>query len=336
MTTHERELLTPTQLSLRGRLCEEAVGFSRQPRVNGHIQGRWGRRKRWEYWCVITREAALQITIADLDYLGIAEIACVELATGRVATLPLAVPLAARFRLPDRTGEPLRARTPFGTVHVEPGARETAIRVHVRGRGGRIDAEVVVATPPEEESLSVVVPWSERSFQLTTKRVALPAVGEIRALGRRFHVDRAHEGFAALDHGRGVWPYETTWNWGTGAAWAGARRVGLQLGGQWTDGTGATENGVFVDGRLDKIGATLTWEYDRRDFQKPWRVRDPHGAVDLAFTPALERVAKLDLGLLRTELHLCFGRWSGELDAHGERLRVDGALGWAEEHRARW
>jgi hypothetical protein len=36
--------------------------------------------------------------------------------------------------------------------------------------------------------------------------------------------------------------------------------------------------------------------------------------------------------MIRTELHLCFGRWSGRV---GSRV-IDGALGWAEEHRARW
>jgi len=44
----------------------------------------------------------------------------------------------------------------------------------------------------------------------------------------------------------------------------------------------------------------------------------------------------VSLGALRTELHLCFGRWAGTVVARGEQLRVDDALGWAEEHRARW
>lgn len=336
MATHEREITEPTRLSEQGRLRREAVGWSRRPLLDATLEGRWGRRKRWEYWCVITREVALQITIADLDYLGICEVSCVDLATKRVVTLPLIVPLAWRFRLPDRCGEPVRARTPLGSVTITPGPGRVAISVHLRGLGGRIDADVVVEDPPGEESLSVVVPWSDDAFQLTTKRVALPARGRIEAHGRGFEVDAAHEGFAALDFGRGVWPYETTWNWGTGAVVQDGRRVGLQLGGKWTDGTGSTENGVLVDGRLEKIGAELAWDYDRADFMQPWRVRDGEGAVDLSFTPILERVARVELGVLSTELHLCFGRWSGNVDAHGERLRIDGALGWAEEHRARW
>ncbi|WP_255327271.1 DUF2804 family protein [Micromonospora sp. CNB394] len=46
-------------------------------------------------------------------------------------------------------------------------------------------------------------------------------------------------------------------------------RRSIQLGGTWTDGTGSTENAVFVDGRLHQVGADLTWEYDRADWLRP-------------------------------------------------------------------
>lgn len=331
MTTHEREIREPVALAdWRGTLRPEAVGFSRRPLHDAAIPARWGRRKRWEYWCVISARGALQVTIADLDYAGLVELSFVDFETKEVASAPFVLPLGVGLALPDRSGEAWRVRTPLGRVTLEPRGDETRLAVEARTARGRLEASVVIATPPSEESLSVVVPWSERTFQLTTKRVALDARGEIEALGRRYAIDAAHEGFACLDFGRGVWPLETTWNWGTGASRSGGRRTGLQLGGKWTDGTGATENGVFVDGRLDKIGATLAWDYARGDFTRPWRV---HGdEVELTFTPSLERVARLDLRVLRTELHLCFGRWSGQ--AAG--VTFSGALGWAEEHRARW
>ena len=77
----------------------------------------------------------------------------------------------------------------------------------------------------------------------------------------RFGADGAAWG--VLDVGRGRWPYRTNWNWGGGAGHAAPEGpvVGLQLGGKWTEGTGATENGVIVDGRLTKIGVELEWDY---------------------------------------------------------------------------
>ncbi len=337
MTTHEHEITERVELAdWRGRLRPEAVGFTRQPRHDAGIPARWGRRKRWEYWCVISTRGALQVTIADLDFVGLVELSFVDFETKEVASAPFVLPLGAGLALPDRSGEPWSVRTPLGSVSLSTGAESTRLQVSARTLWGRIDADLAIATPPSEESLSVVIPFGDRTYQLTTKRVALPAHGAIRALGRHYAIDEAHEGFACLDFGRGVWPRDTTWNWGTGATRGASGRIGLQLGGKWTDGTRATENGVFLDGRLDKIGAELAWQYERSDFSRPWRVRDPHGEIDLTFTPLLERVAKLDLRLIRTELHLCFGRWSGRVHAHGRDLAIDGALGWAEEHRARW
>ena len=60
-----------------------------------------------------------------------------------------------------------------------------------------------------------------------------------------------------LDVGRGRWPPEITWNWGGGAGRAGDHVVGLQIGAKWTEGSGFTENGLIVDGRLTKLGREL-------------------------------------------------------------------------------
>ena len=334
VTTHEREIEERVSLAdWRGLVRPEAVGWSRFPLHDAAIPARWGRKKRWEYWCVISTRGALQVTLAHLDFIGLVELSFVDFETKEIASAPFVLPLGVGLALPDRSGEPLRVRTPLGVVTLSTRGDETLLSVRARTLRGMLEAEIAIATPPHEESLSVVVPLGERTFQLTTKRVALPARGAITALGRRYLVDDAHEGFACLDFGRGVWPRETTWNWGTGAVRdASGHRIGVQLGGQWTDGTLATENGLFVDGQLTKIGSELGWDYARSDFMRPWRVRSVRSEVDLTFAPFLERTAKLDLSVLSTELHLCFGRWSGRvLDR-----TIDGALGWAEEHRARW
>jgi hypothetical protein len=338
VTTHEREITAPVALvDTRGDLRPDAIGFSRRPLHDARLAGHPGRKKRWDYWCVQTRECALQVTLADLDYLGLVEVSLTDFATGRVASAPLVLPLALGLRLPDAVeGGDVVVRTPRVRVELRPRDGAMHVVVRVLTLRGLVEADVEIARPPHEESLNVVVPFGAGRFQLTSKHVARPATGHVRALGRSYVVDDAHDGFGCLDYGRGVWPTETAWNWGTAAARiAGVGRVGLQLGGKWTDGTGATENGVFLDGRLDKLGAALAWDYDRRDFMRPWTV-SASGVAELTFTPILERRAKIHLGIGRSELHLCFGRWRGVVHAHGRALAIDDALGWAEEHRARW
>jgi len=52
----------------------------------------------------------------------------------------------------------------------------------------------------------------------------------------------------------------------------------LQVGGKWTVGTGATENGVFVDGRFSKIG----------------RVRDPEGQINATLVPRFDKYGLIE------------------------------------------
>lgn len=142
--------------------------------------------------------------------------------------------------------------------------------------------------------------------------------------------------FGVLDHGRGRWPHRTTWNWGSGSGRIGDRTIGLQLGGKWTDGTGMTENALSLDGRLHKIGTDLTWTYDRRDWLRPWQVGDQE-RVDLTFSPRYERRARTEALAVATEVHQCFGSWSGRVVADdGTDVLIDHLAGFAEEARMRW
>ena len=183
----------------------------------------------------------------------------------------------------------------------------------------------------------MVIPWGADRFQYTVKDNTLPASGRILVDGRRIPLP-AGQTWAVLDHGRGKWPYRNVWNWGSGSGRSNGRVVGLQLGGKWTDGTGMTENALCIDGRLSKIGADLTWEYDRTDWLAPWRVRSPDGdQVDLSLHPAHERSDRTEVGLIGIDVHQCFGTWSGRvIDDRGERIVVDGVRGFAEEARMRW
>ncbi|MFO0550128.1 MAG: DUF2804 domain-containing protein [Polyangiaceae bacterium] len=339
-STTEAELLAPVDLTLPdGTLNPGAIGFSRRPLHRCSLPGPRLSRKRWDYWCVTTERAALCITYADLGYLGLVETSWLELEPPyRVASAPFVLPGAVGMRQPDTvSGGDITFRAPHLSLAIREHPNRTELSVAAWTVRGRIAAEVSVERSAGEESLNVVIPWSRSRFQFTSKQIGLPAKGHIRGFGRELVFE---DGYAHLDYGRGRWPRETVWNWGGGAGRCrgenGTHRVGLQLGGKWTDGTGLTENGIFVDGKLHKSGATLIWDYDRRDFGAAWRVRDPDGAIDLRLEPELLRPSRVELGVAHSRLHVAFGRWFGRIAVGGHHLEVDGIRGWAEEHDARW
>ncbi|MGC4806184.1 DUF2804 domain-containing protein [Micromonospora sp. DT233] len=325
--THERELSEPIDLCLpNGRLHPAAVGWSRRPVHRANLRG-WGRNKRWEYWGVVTPSHIVGLVASSLDYAGVHSLYVLDRATGVEIDRNATVPFARGTVFPPVSGAgPVRARGGGITIDIDQDPSGTTIRATAPG----LAVDLVVPLPAGHESLGVVVPWSTRRFQYTVKDLGRPVRGTLNVDGVTHPVDEA-DSFAVLDHGRGRWPYAIRWNW---AAGSGPGRA-IQLGGKWTDGTGSTENGLFVDGRLHKIGAELRWEYDRADWLRPWRIDGER--VSVQFHPFHEKVSRTSLGVLASETHQCFGHFTGWAAADdGERVDLDGLVGWAEEARNRW
>jgi hypothetical protein len=337
---NEREITTPVDLcAADGRLNPDAIGWSRRPLQRANLRGRALRKKRWNYWAVTSPTHLFSATISNLDYAGVVFVYLADFAARTVLEQTVVTPLGWGCALPEAVAQSAAFRS--RRLRVELAQDDGGgVRIGVRSPGfaGRgLEAELEVLYPAGHETLSVVVPWNARTFQLTSKHSALPACGTVRLGGDeiRFAVESS---FACLDFGRGVWPRDCLWNWGSAAGHAAGRTVGLNLGGRWTDGSGATENALCIDGRLHKIGAELRWDYDRSDFLRPWRIATAHGGrVDLRFTPLLERVARSRVGPIRSAVHQVFGRYEGVMLADdGSPVAVRELLGWAEEHVARW
>lgn len=324
--THEREITLPVDLCRAdGRLDPGAVGFSRRPLHRANLRG-WGRTKRWEYWGIVTPTHVVGVVLSSLDYAGVNSIYVLERGTGREWTEEAVVPFARGVALPETSGAGVAEAT-RGAVRIRIDQQAAGTTIVARAGGMVLD----VAVPAGGESLGVVVPWSRRRFQYTLKDVTRAVTGSLVLDGEVHPIGQ--ESFAVLDHGRGKWPYAMTWNWAAGCS--EDRRIGLQLGGKWTDRTGSTENGLFVDGRLHKIGAELSWRYDREDWLQPWRIDGDRVAV--SFEPFHERVATTSLGVVASETHQCFGHFSGTVvDDAGRAVSVDGLVGWAEEAHNRW
>jgi hypothetical protein len=196
--------------------------------------------------------------------------------------------------------------------------------------------DFAVRTPPGQESLNVVVPWTPHRFQSNSKHNTLPCEGEVR-VGERRYAMRPEECHAVQDFGRGIWPYRSSWNWAVATGTDDGTRIGVNLGDRWTTGTGVNENGLLIDGRLHKIMEDVRWEYDPRDWMSPWRVRAHHsGMVDLTLVPLVAHRVHTSAGVLATRGVCCFGRWHGTIRHDGEEHAVRDLMGWAEEFHHRW
>ena len=325
------EITEPTDLCWPdGRLRPDAIGWSRRPLHRARLRGR-GRNKRWEYWGVMSPDVFVGVTVSDLDYAALHAVYLLTrdgVEARSSALMPFSrVPFSAEYG-----DAPLRVHHKSLAITIEP--RSGGVELGVSSKA--FDARITIDRPPGHECLAVVVPWSPRRFQYTVKENTLPARGWVEARGRRWDLD--NDAWATLDHGRGRWPYRITWNWGSGSGRVDGRIIGIQVGGAWTDGTGSTENAITIDGVVSYIGSDLVWEYDRRDWMRPWRVVDRRsGRLDLTFTPEAIRSESINAGVLANDTHQAFGTWSGTIyDASFEPMTFSGIRGWAEEVRNRW
>ena len=331
-----RELTERVPLTLpNGRLNPAAVGWARQPLVDTAGLGRGrGRNKRWEYWNVITPTHILALTVSSIDYACVNEVWVLDRATqqtwgGGETTILRQVSTLA----PSLGQGPAHARTKTLEISLENAADGTRLRA--AHRGDAVSFDVVAELPSGHERLAVVVPWSDTRFQYTVKDVARPAHGTLTVDGCTIEVP-AGQSWAVLDHGRGRWPYDISWNWAAGSGVSHGRVIGLQLGGQWTVGTGSTENAFYVDGRLRHLPDELTWEYGAPEELGPWHV---HGSgLDATLVPFYDKRGSTDFGILTSRGDQCFGSWSGSFTPPegGRRIDFDGIAGWAEAIHNRW
>lgn len=331
----EPEIARSTTLTLaNGRLNPDAVGWARQPIVDTTGLGRGaGRNKRWEYWNVTTPTHIVGITVSSIDYACVHEVWVFERATERtwhraVTVIPArGAVLAPRL---EHGRSMARAKNLAIDIDELSASRGTRLRVEIPG----VSLDVTAWLPEFHERLAVVVPWSETRFQYTVKDVARPVSGTLRVEGVECAVEQG-SAWATLDHGRGRWPYDISWNWGAGSGVSGARVIGVQVGAKWTAGTGVSENAFFVDGRMHKIHGETTWNYDLTEWRKPWRITG--GGLDATFTPVYNKVTRTDLVVLQGHTDQCFGTWSGSFATDsGDVIHFAGIDGWAEAVHNRW
>lgn len=308
------------------------------PLHQANLHGQFGVNKRWDYWAVLAGDIVVSAVYSNIDHFGLADVWWARLDTGETGGKAI-LTAADAITLPERPGTAPLLVDHDGldlAITDDPTATHlVASWTEADGRPSHLD--VVVAMPTGHESLNVVIPWSDQLFNFTSKHQARPATGALTIGDERWPIGDDGDAWGVLDVGRGRWPHEIRWNWGGGAGRAGDHVVGLQFGAKWTEGSGFTENGVIVDGRLSKIGRELRWDYDWDAPMRPWRVVDLEGQLDVTLHPRYDKHSQVGDGTFGSETHQVFGTWSGMVRTDdGVEIAFDALQGFAEEARQLW
>ncbi len=312
----------------------EAVRF--YPRLLRPLQR--FRVKRWDYYGLTTDTHFYSFTLADVGYVGQVFAYVVDFESRTYHEETLTLPLARGITLPRNSTTGIsaykgrQAQITFEATSV--GRRLAVTWPNFGGKG--LAAEIFFHLPPQHESLVITIPIAERRFYYNRKVNCLPVEGWLEYQGQRMTFS-PEQHLGNLDWGRGVWDYRSFWVWASASSFLPDRRpVGLNLGFGFGDTSAATENALFLDGRIHKLGV-VEFSYDSSDFMRPWRMVAPDGRFDVTFTPFLERVAATNLLLITSKLHQLFGHYAGTVrTAEGEVIEIAGLPGFVEEHHACW
>ena len=340
--------LTQTGLLLdaQGNLAQ--VGWSRKPLLDCNLENvnfykihafQRFRVKRWDYYAVFTPQRFFSATIADLGYAGNIFVYTLDFVTHELHEEGLVIPLANGIKL-ERN--PAAGEASFANDKVslhfqaEDGQRRVKVNWPAFHNGRGIQADITLRELPNHESMNIIIPIGEKRFYDNTKINCMPAQGHIQ-YGDQLENLQPETCIGSLDWGRGVWEYQSYWNWASASGFLpDGRSIGLNLGMGFGDLSKASENAVILDGKIHKLGA-VRFDYKSGDYMQPWRFSDDDGRLDLTFTPFKDRTAQTNLGVIFSEVHQMFGRYNGGMILDdGSPLKIHDLIGFAEEHHARW
>lgn len=198
-----------------------------------------------------------------------------------------------------------------------------------------LSAEIDLHQPASLESICAAHIVSRGRAYYSHKINCMPASGTLR-VGRTVVRLDPRSSFGMLDFGRGHYPDKTFWYWSTAS---GRDRDGKLIGwnlGHGNDPNGESENAVFHEGRLHKIGP-LKCEVPRGDLTGPWRVRSRDGRVDLVLAPEKVRHVRTEIGRLHSIGYPVYGRYSGRIRLDSDKVvEVRDLFGLYEWFDQRW
>lgn len=297
------------------------------------------RLKRWDYYAVFTPNRFFSATIADLGYAGNIFVYTIDFTSLELHEEGLAIPLGKGISLPRNStaGDAhFENKTAALKFTLKEGVRRLSVSWPGFHDGRGIDAEIALTPLADHESMNIVIPIGEKRFYYNHKINCMPAQGRIRYGEIEEQLDPASS-IGSLDWGRGVWEYSSFWKWASASGFLpDGRTIGLNLGGGFGDTSHATENAFILNGRLHKLDQVF-FDYDPEAYMRPWKFTDNRDRLSLEFIPFKERLATTRLGIIDSEVHQMFGRYSGyAVTDDGEKVEIDGLIGFAEDHQARW
>ena len=300
--------------------------------------------KEWDYYLITDGHVGLALTIADNGYMGLDSVSFLDFDEGWEQTKsPMRLFPMGKTGLPessaDGASEIARGGYAMAFYH-EDGARRLSFHMDRFLDGDAIEGIVTLSGAPDE-SMVIATPFDKPGhFYYNQKINCMRAEGWI-TLGKRRIELTPDRFFGVLDWGRGVWTYHNTWYWGSASGELEGVPFGWNIGYGFGNTAAASENVLFYDGRIHKLGTVEFHipkdEKGRNAYLNVWNFTSDDNRFYMDFTPVLDRSALTSAIIIKSDQHQVFGRFTGRVTLDdGTVLPVRDFFGFAEKVENKW
>jgi hypothetical protein len=329
-------------LDTRGRLIEcgwatEEVRKYERAAIGAHRL----RVKEWDYYCILTPEYGIALTVADNAYLGFLGTSWLDFQNRTAVNDGAVIPFPmGRMGLPETAnhGDIVQHHKDMSlTFRHEDGGRRLIVNAPRFANGKGLRGELWLAQPDMDRMvIATPFPKAPKAFYYNQKINCLSASGDV-TIGTDTYRFQPESAFGVLDWGRGVWTYSNVWYWGSASGMCGDLSVGFNIGYGFGDTSAATENMLIVDGKAHKLDHVTFHMPEGPPDSAPWRFSSNDGRFEMSFKPIVNRHHTTNLGLFKTAQDQVFGLFSGDIKLDdGSAMKISELPGFAEEVRNRW
>ena len=339
-----QKLLSPGKLlNVYGNL--EEAGYAKslvKEYKRSDIKASSWRIKEWDYYYIGCVDFGIALTIADNSYMGLGSVSLLDFKNKSYITKSVMkwFPFG-KTNLPStsRVGDVSFKSKKLILDFINTGMKRT-LKCHFSKFDKNIDFDCEIDLFDEpQESMVIATPFEKKHhFYYNQKINCMRAKGKATFGGKVFNLN-PEECFAVLDWGRGVWTYSNTWYWSSMSVLINGKKIGFNLGYGFGDTSKATENMIFYDGlayKTEEVTFHIPQVNGKDDYLSPWKFTSNDGAVDLEFTPILDRSDNTNLLVLKSNQHQVFGLFSGTLKFQDKTVEIKNQIGFAEKVTNLW
>ena len=300
--------------------------------------------KEWDYYAICNDRFALALTIDHNGYMTMDSISLMNFEKNtQVTKSVIGMPFAKKREMPATSAKgDIRTSGKGYLLSFENDGVDRRLTGYMNdfSDGETISFDLFLTDAPQE-SMVIVTPFKDdpKAFYYNQKINCMRVDGCIRIGTEEYRCDPG-ETFAVLDWGRGVWTYDNTWYWGSASGLVNGVPFGFNIGYGFGDTSAASENVLFYDGKIHKLSQVkfVIPQKDGEDnFMARWKFTSDDRRFRMKFEPIMDRSSKTNLGVICSDQHQVFGRFSGVaiLD-NGRKIKIDKLTGFAEKVRNKW